>query len=78
MKVYLVKEAANELRTSETVVRNLISNGKLKSMKMPTTVIPDFELKRFMRQAVRSQEDYTEYAKFIPKKQMQNKLVQMR
>ena len=59
---YLVKEAAEVLRTGENVVRNLIKDGRIKPMKMPTLVIADFELERFRREVTASQEDLKKYA----------------
>lgn len=72
-KNYLVKEAAEELRTGENVIRNLLKDGRIRAMKMPTLVIPDFEIERFRRDILETQEDLTRYAdKQFGKKQKNN------
>ena len=77
---YLVKEAAEELRTGENVVRNLLKDGRLRAMKMPTLVIPDFELERFRREVVETQEDLSLYAdkQFGKKMNQEKNVVEMR
>lgn len=59
---YLVKEAAKELRCSENVVRNLIYDKRLRVMRMPTMIVPDFELDRFRQEVLNSQEDLSRYS----------------
>lgn len=77
---YLVKEAAEVLRTGENVVRNLLKDGRIKAMKMPTLVIPDFELERFRREITDSQEDLSIYAdkQFAKKFSSENKIIEMK
>lgn len=74
---YLVKEAAEKLRTGENVIRNLIFDGRIKAMKMPTLIIADFELERFRREITETQEDLSKYAdkKFAKKVNDKNKLL---
>ncbi|MBE9390252.1 hypothetical protein [Vagococcus salmoninarum] len=59
---YLVKEAAKELRCSENVVRNLIHDKRLRVMRMPTMIVPDFELNRFRQEVLNTQEDLSKYS----------------
>lgn len=77
---YLVKEAAEKLRTGENVIRNLIFDGRIKAMKMPTLIIADFELERFRREITESQEDLSKYAdkKFAKKVNDKNKLLNLK
>lgn len=76
---YLVKEAAEVLRTGENVVRNLLKAGRIRALKMPTLVIPDFELERFRHEILESQEDLSIYAdkKFTEKFSNENKVIKM-
>ena len=78
MTNYLIKEAAKELRCGENVVRNLIKDGRIRVMKMPTQIVPDFELDRFRKEVVASQEDLSKYADLnLFKETKENKLVGM-
>lgn len=61
-KNFSIKESAKILRTGENVIRNLVKDGKIRAMKMPTMIIPDFELERFRNTILETQEDLTLYA----------------
>ncbi len=80
---YKVKEAAKELKCGENVIRHLIADGRIKTMKLPTQVIPDFELDRFRKEALSTQEDLSRYAdkdflKKIRSNEQKQKIYQMR
>lgn len=49
MKLYTVKEVAKILRVSEYELREkLIKTGKLKTIIVGSTKVPEFELERFI------------------------------
>nr|DAH80644.1 MAG TPA: Regulatory protein [Caudoviricetes sp.] len=56
-----VKVAAQILDTSETAVKNLIKDGKIKAMKSPIATISYAELERFVKWASESDFDFKEY-----------------
>lgn len=51
MKLYTVKEVAKILRVSEYELREkVIKPGKIKTIIVGSTKIPDFELERFIQE----------------------------
>lgn len=60
--IYTVKELAEKWKSSQETVRNLIRDNRLRAMKMPTLIIPLFEVERFEKEMVATQEDLSKYA----------------
>lgn len=60
--IYTVKELAEKWRSSQETVRNLIRDERLRAMKMPTLIIPLFEVERFEKEIVSTQDDLSKYA----------------
>lgn len=60
--IYTVKELASKWKTGINTVSNLIRDGRLRPMRMPTMVIPLKEVIRFEDEAVKTQEDFSKYA----------------
>ncbi|MBO0430463.1 helix-turn-helix domain-containing protein [Vagococcus fluvialis] len=60
--IYTVKELAQKWKSSQETVRNLIHDKRLRPMKMPTLIIPLFEVERFEKEMVATQEDLSKYA----------------
>lgn len=81
--IYTVKELAQKWKSSQETVRNLIHDNRLRPMKMPTLIIPLFEVERFEKEMVSSQEDLSKYAdkqfakKYLNKKEL-TPVVEMR
>lgn len=48
--IYTVKELAEKWKSSQETVRNLIRDNHLRAMKMPTLIIPLFEVERFEKE----------------------------
>ncbi|MDT2805266.1 helix-turn-helix domain-containing protein [Vagococcus lutrae] len=72
--IYTVKELAQKWKSSQETVRNLIRDKRLRPMKMPTLIIPLFEVERFEKEMVDTQEDLSKYAdKQFAKKYLNNK-----
>ncbi|UDM72426.1 MerR family transcriptional regulator [Vagococcus fluvialis] len=73
--IYTVKELAQKWKSSQETVRNLIHDNRLRPMKMPTLIIPLFEVERFEKEMVATQEDLSKYAdkqfakKYLDKKE---------
>ena len=73
--VYTVKDLVKRWNSGEETVRNLIKDNRLRPMKMPTLIIPLFEIERFEKEMVASQEDLSRYAdkqfakKYLDKKE---------
>ncbi len=73
--IYTVKELAEKWKSSQETVRNLIRDNRLRAMKMPTLIIPLFEVERFEKEMVATQEDLSKYAdkqfakKYLDKKE---------
>lgn len=81
--IYTVKELAQKWKSSQETVRNLIRDKRLRPMKMPTLIIPLFEVERFEKEMVDTQEDLSKYAdkqfakKYLNKKEL-TPVVEMR
>lgn len=72
--IYTVKELAEKWKSSQETVRNLIRDNRLRAMKMPTLIIPLFEVERFEKEMVATQEDLSKYAdKQFAKKYLNSK-----
>lgn len=60
---FTVKETAVKMGTGVNTIYALIEAGELRCMKMPTKLIPGFEIERFLRKTLEEGTDYTNILK---------------